>query len=61
MIRQNPCTSDKISGFPAQRDLVINLTMPEKFRAGGEGMVEFFSEIDCEFNKGLTTHSGFSS
>ncbi|MDD1687521.1 hypothetical protein [Methanoregula sp.] len=37
----------------------INRTLPEKFQAGGEGMIEIFlPEIDCDTDTGIT-HPGF--
>jgi hypothetical protein len=40
--------------------LPINQTLPEKFWAGGEGVVEnFLPEIDCDADNGATIHSGF--
>jgi hypothetical protein len=40
--------------------LSINQTLPEKFWAGGEGVVEnFLPEIDCDADNGGTIHPGF--
>jgi len=40
--------------------LPINRTLPEKFLAGGEGVVEkILPEIDCNANNGGNIRSGF--